>query len=73
MIQNIKNDEDSMNERIAIPFFSVFFIIVMIESMIPATVRATVILSPTILPAFAILVGVIKTNRKHKMPMSKDI
>ncbi len=43
MIQNIKNDEDSMNERIAIPFFSVFFVIVMIESMIPATVRATVI------------------------------
>lgn len=32
-----------MNERIAIPFFSVFFVIVITESMIPKTVRATVI------------------------------
>lgn len=43
MIQNIMSDEDSINEMIAIPFFSVFFVIVMTESMIPATVRAAVI------------------------------
>ena len=32
-----------MNERIAIPSSQFFFAIVMTESMIPATVRATVI------------------------------
>ena len=42
MIQNIKNDEDSINERIAIPS-SLFFVIVIIESMIPTPVRAIVI------------------------------
>ena len=43
MIQNIKNDADSINERIAIPFFSVLFVIVIIESMIPTPVRTIVI------------------------------
>ncbi len=43
IIQKIKNDEESINEIIAIAFFSVCFVIPIVESIIPTPVRAIVI------------------------------
>ncbi len=43
IIQNINKEEENMKDIIGITFFSVFFIIAMIDNRIPVPVRINVI------------------------------